>query len=144
MAFGVGTVSSCLFFNAQAAIAQPSGMSSYLTDPMFGATAGVSLSPGTPKFGIQKNLFTQRHTTPAGKPCVSIHASSQAQIVNTKLYDHILLLNNECNQPIKLMICYYRTRNCHASTIAAYKRERRLFGLGSEKDFRFEYREYVN
>jgi hypothetical protein len=127
-----------------AATAQISGSPGYLTAPIYGGTPGAPPPPEGPQFGVQKDAFTQRHLTPAGKPCVAINANAHAQIVNPNVYDHTLLLNNECSHPIKLIVCYYRTQNCKTFTTAAYKREQKLFGIATEKDFRFEFREYLN
>lgn len=126
------------------AAAQMSALSSYLTAPSYGGTAGAPPVPEAPKFGVQKNALLQQHQTPAGKLCISINPNAKAQIVNPHVYDHTLLLRNDCSQPIKIMACYFHTENCKTFTVAGYKRELKLFGIATEKEFRYEAREYLN
>jgi hypothetical protein len=112
------------------------------TDPVVGGTRGGSSAP--PAFPMLQNTITPRFSADAvGKPCVTINAISQPQIINPALYTHILIIRNGCARQIKLKVCYYKTDQCLMMAVDAYRREQRNLGIFPAKDFQFEYREAV-
>jgi hypothetical protein len=115
-----------------------------LSAPVYRGTRGAPYFPQDAGFAAAKGVLPQPHLNPVGKPCVAIYPVATAQIINKHIYDHNLLINNQCSQSIRLSICYYRTRTCSIFAIAGYTRQLKLFGIFPEKDFRIEYREYVN
>lgn len=114
-----------------------------LSSPVYRGTRGAPYFPQA-GFAAMKGLLPQPHLNPVGKPCVEIYPAATAQIINRNIYDHNLLINNQCSQRIGLSICYYQTRTCSIFAIPGYTRQLKLFGIFPEKDFRIEYREYVN
>jgi hypothetical protein len=126
------------------ASAQNSIFPNGLSAPVYRGTRGAPYFPQDAGFGATKGIFPQPHLDPLGKPCVEIFPVATAQIINKNIYDHNLLMNNRCSQRIRLSICYYRTRTCPTFAIAGYTRQLKLFGIFPEKDFRIEYREYVD
>ncbi len=82
-----------------------------------------------------------QHLDPTGKPCVAVNAMVQAQIINPKIYDHILVIENTCSQPVGLKLCYYQSTTCIKTTIAAYTRRQQALGISPEANFRFSYTE---
>lgn len=82
-----------------------------------------------------------QHKDPSGLPCVSVNAMSQPQIVNPKIYDHILVIKNTCSQPVGLKLCYYQSSTCINTSIAAYTRRQQALGISPEAEFRFSYTE---
>jgi hypothetical protein len=118
----------------------PNGMSASI----FVRTLGAPAFPQEARFGLASSTLAQPHLNPSGKPCVTIHPISRAQILNKNIYDHNLLINNECSQKIRLSVCYYQAENCSTMSIGGYARQLELFGIFPEKDFRIQYREYLD
>jgi hypothetical protein len=84
----------------------------------------------------------QRHVGPTGLPCISVTGYARAQVINPKIYEHILSISNACSQPIKLQACYYKSQSCLDVQLAAYGRKEVVIGIyPSMREFRYEYRE---
>jgi hypothetical protein len=124
---------------AQDAIA-PFGLSA----PVYRGTRGAPHFPGDVEFAAMKGILPPPHLDPLGKPCVDVFPVANAQTINSNIYDHDLLINNRCSQRIRLSVCYYRTRTCSTFAIAGYTRQLKLLGIFAEKEFRIQYREYVD
>jgi hypothetical protein len=118
----------------------PFGMSA----PVFRGTRGAPHFPGDVEFAAMKGILPPPHLDPLGKPCIELFPVANAQTINSNIYDHDLLINNRCSQRIRLSACYYRTRTCSTLAIAGYTRQLKLLGIFAEKEFRVEYREYVD
>jgi hypothetical protein len=121
--------------------AQSSILSFGMSAPVYRGTRGAPYFP-------QENAFVraalpQLHLNPVGKPCVEVFPLAEAQALNRNIYDHNLLMNNQCSETIRLSVCYYKTRTCSMFAIPGYRRELKVLGIFPEKDFRIEYREYL-
>jgi hypothetical protein len=114
--------------------------------PIVGGTPGLVL-PDSPnasnKFRYGYGLPDQ-HKKPTGEPCVQVHAMPQAQIINPKIFEHILVIENGCSAPIGLNLCYYQSKTCLHTTITAYSRKQQTLGIAPENEFRFSYTEDFN
>src|SRR2546423_13114933 len=66
--------------------------------PMYGGS-GISTRPATPTRPME-GTFAPSHKTPDGKPCIAVHPLSRPQIVNPKIIDQIVLVQNICGQSI--------------------------------------------
>jgi hypothetical protein len=111
--------------------------------PIVGGTQGLVLpdSPNTSnKFRYGYGLPDQ-HKKPTGVPCVEVHAFAQAQIINPKIFEHILVIENGCSAPIGLNMCYYQSKTCLHTTIGGYSRRQQTLGMAPENGFRFSYTE---
>ena len=75
--------------------------------PIIGGS-GLSAQPANP-FPPMKGTFADSHRTPDGKFCISVAAFSRAQIVNPKIIDQVVLVNNVCGQSIKVQVCYIKS-----------------------------------
>jgi hypothetical protein len=115
-----------------------------MSAPVYRGTRGAPHIPQENGFATLKGVLPKPHLDPVGRPCVEILPLSTAQTINKNIYDQNLLINNQCSQKIALSVCYYQTRNCSNLAIAGYTRQLKLFGVSPEKEFRIEYREYVN
>lgn len=113
-----------------------------LTAPVYGASGGVGVPKPPPSFS--NPLVGKRHLTPAGISCISTFAFSLAQAINKNIYNHILVINNDCSLPIRVRACYFETQDCITAAIPPYKREQKILGVFPLKDFRFEVREYAD
>lgn len=111
---------------------------------VYRGTRGAPYFPELAGHAAIKGAFPQPHLNPVGKPCIDIYPSATAQIINRSIYDHNILISNQCSQRIRVSVCYYQTRTCSMFPIPAYARQLKLFGIFPQKDFRIEYREYLN
>jgi len=120
--------------NAQYAIAG-------LSKEVIGGTLRMGETDST-KF--HTDLAPSRHLNSSNRPCLAVSGLSQAQTINKNLYDHILLLDNKCAQPIKIRACYYKSTSCTVMQVDGYKRQQRNLGVSTTDDFRYSFREYLN
>jgi hypothetical protein len=115
--------------------------------PIVGGTPGLTLSNqnngDSDKFSYGYDRPDQ-HKNPSGQACVMVHAIAQPQMVNPKIFDHILVMENGCNSPIGLNLCYYQSKTCIHTTITAYSRRQQVLGISPEGSFRFSYTEDFN
>ena len=89
-----------------------------------------------------KGTFAEPHKTPDGKSCISVSASSRAQIVNPRIIDQVVLVNNVCGQSIKLQVCYTKSSDCIVVALEGYQKLERVLGIASGSTvFKYEYRE---
>jgi len=110
-----------------------------------GSTPGVSVDSGSSSMRFGSSRTPQRHMDSSGRPCIYVLGEAKPQVVNPKLYDHILIVNNSCGIPVKLRACYLGTDKCSDIAVGAYTKRREIFGIVPDaKDFRFEFREYFN
>jgi hypothetical protein len=106
-----------------------------------GAGAVVTRTPPS-LFSNSQNSNAQVHPGPTGKPCVSVRGYTQQQIINDKIFDHMITASNDCSQPIKIQVCYYQSQHCTLIEVPAYGRKDALLGIMPEmKEFRYEYKE---
>jgi len=135
-------------FVLASAIAPPATAQAFLgkgilSAEVVGSTGGLAIDDGEAKFPSPL-VAPQRNTDPTGRPCLAVHASSEKQSINTMIYNHILLLDNQCTKEIRIRACYYKTDSCQEIAVRGNNRQRYVFGVFTTPDFRFSYREYVN
>ncbi|WP_441234181.1 hypothetical protein [Bradyrhizobium sp. 930_D9_N1_4] len=110
-----------------------------------GSTPGLTVDPSAASMRFGSSRTPQRHMDSTGRPCIYVLGEAKPQVVNPKLYDHVLIVNNSCSVPVKLRACYLGTEKCNDVAVAAFTKRREIFGIAPDaKDFRFEYREYFN
>ncbi|RXT47704.1 hypothetical protein [Bradyrhizobium betae] len=110
-----------------------------------GSTPGLSVDTNSSSMRFGSSRTPQRHMDSSGRPCVYVLGEAKSQVVNPKLYDHVLIVNNSCSVPVKLRACYLGTDKCNDIAVGAYTKRREIFGIVPDaKDFRFEFREYFN
>ncbi|MGY3499918.1 hypothetical protein [Bradyrhizobium sp. USDA 4471] len=110
------------------------------TAPIFGGT-GVSSQPLNAFQGMA-GTYEPPHKTPDGRACITVHPMTRAQIVNPKIIDQIVLLNNICGQSIKVRVCYAGSNDCIVVPLEGYQKLQRTLGVGAgSTSFRYEYRE---
>lgn len=110
-----------------------------------GSTPGLNVDPGSSSMRFGSSRTPQRHMDSMGRPCIYVLGEAKPQVVNPKLYDHVLIVNNSCSVPVKLRACYLGTEKCNDVAVGAFTKRREMFGIAPDaKDFRFEYREYFN
>ena len=85
------------------------------------------------------------HLGPTGKPCLSVNGGAEPQIVNPKIFTHMIMASNNCSQLIKIQVCYYQSQQCVPLEVPGYGRKEIVLGImPSMNQFRFEYRELFN
>jgi hypothetical protein len=135
----------CLVLATAALGAATPGIAQYaiagLSKEVIGGT--ISLEE-TESAKFHTDLAPSRHLNSSNKPCLTVSGLIKAQIINANLYDQILLLDNQCSQPIKIRACYYKSTSCTVMQVNGYKREQHNLGVSTTGDFRYSYREYLN
>jgi hypothetical protein len=130
-------VVSLLFATQARAQVSGSGRSSA---PIYGGT-GISPRPANPVPPMQ-GTFAENHKTPGGKPCISVFPSARPQIINHKIVDQVVALENICGQSIRVQVCYAGTSRCIVVALQGYQTLQRILGIASDSpDFRYEYRQ---
>jgi len=108
--------------------------------PMYGGT-GVSPTPANP-FPPMKGTYAPNHKAPDGTACISVHPTTHPQIINPKIIDQIVTMNNSCGQSIKVQVCYAGSSDCITVALSGYQKLQRTLGIsGGSTSFAYEYRE---
>lgn len=107
--------------------------------PISGGT-GIIEHPSS-AFRPLNGTFAPNHKTPDGRLCISVHSSSQPQIINPKIIDQIVLIQNICGEPIRVQVCYAGSSDCITVSLNGYQRLQRILGISASTQFRYEYRE---
>jgi hypothetical protein len=108
--------------------------------PIYGGT-GISARPAN-RFPPMKGTYADSHKTPDGKPCIAVHPSTKPQIVNPRIIDQIVIVNNICGQSIKVQVCYAGSSDCIVVSLSGFQKLRRVLGIAAgSTTFQYEYRE---
>gem|GEM_PF-2469228 len=108
--------------------------------PMYGGT-GVSPMPANP-FPPMKGTYAPPHKAPDGTTCISVHPSTHPQVINPKIIDQIVTVNNACGQSINVQVCYAGSSDCIKVALSGYQKLQRILGISAGSTaFRYEYRE---
>jgi hypothetical protein len=108
--------------------------------PIYGGT-GVSPRPASPYQAMQ-GTFAANHKTPDGKLCIIVRPITRPQIINPKIIDQVVLLDNICGQSIKVQVCYADSSDCIVVALVGYQRIQRILGIAAGSTaFSYEYRE---
>jgi hypothetical protein len=107
--------------------------------------AGVGPPAQLPLLKGTQNVKAKVHLGPTGKPCLTVRGDAKPQIVNPKIFTHLIMANNDCSQPIKVAVCYYQSQQCVPLDVPAYGRKEVVLGIMPVMNqFQFEYRELFN
>jgi hypothetical protein len=110
--------------------------------PLVGTAGGLPAPSQLPIISGSPNATAKVHMSLLGKPCVTVQGYAQPQIVNPKIFDHMIVANNDCGQVIKMQVCYYHSTECTPLDLPAYGRKQMVLGImPAMNQFRFEYRE---
>lgn len=110
------------------------------TAPIYGGV-GVSEQPKNAFQGMT-GTYAAPHKTPDGRACIAVNPMTRAQIINPKIIDQIVIINNICGQSIKVQVCYAGSSDCIVVPLGGYQRLQRALGVGAgSASFRYEYRE---
>ncbi len=69
------------------------------------------------------------HRDVFGKSCLTYEAVSHAHIVNPKIFDHIVSVNNHCPQLIRLHLCYRKSEHCVDVQVPSRGRKDVILGI---------------
>ena len=110
------------------------------TAPIIGS---MGMTPAPPdRFQSMNGIFAPNSKTPDGKLCIKINASAHPQIVNPKIIDQIVIVENICSQAIRVQVCYVGSTDCIIVPLAGYQRLQRLLGISANTTaFSYEFRE---
>ena len=89
-----------------------------------------------------ENAALTVHRNPLGKPCLNIEAASRAHVINPKVYDNVVSVQNQCSKSINLQICYYKTDSCIDVEVRGHQRKDAVLGVRPHMQFfRYSYKE---
>jgi len=110
------------------------------TAPVYGGT-GVAPQPPNAFQGMS-GTYAPPHKTPDGRACIQVKPMTRHQIINPKIIDQIVIVNNNCGQSINVQVCYAGSTDCITVPLAGYQRLERTLGIApGSTSFRYEYRE---
>ncbi|MBR0697940.1 hypothetical protein [Bradyrhizobium lablabi] len=108
--------------------------------PMYGGT-GMAPMPANP-FPPMKGTYAPSHKAPDGTACISVHPSTRPQVINPKIIDQLVTVNNTCGQSINVQVCYAGSSDCITVALSGYQKLQRILGISAGSTaFRYEYRE---
>jgi len=107
--------------------------------PLYGGI-GMATRPANP-YPPMQGTFADYHRTPDGKPCISVNPSVHPQIINPKIIDQIVIVNNICGQSIRVQVCFADSSDCIIVPLEGYQRLQRVLGISTTTVFKYEYRE---
>jgi len=133
------TASSAVAQSGTAATDNPSDNSSRPTTGAVGVRPPVDTMPTFEASGGTQIL---RHRDFAGKTCLVVGGDARRHTIGSNLYDHVIIVRNNCPKRIAMEVCYYQTRGCIPMEIPGGERKEAILGtMPSMKNFRFEFRE---
>src|SRR5262249_19755446 len=97
--------------------------------PMYGGT-GVSPMPAN-RFPPMKGTYAPAHKAPDGTACISVHPSTHPQVINPKIIDQIVTVNNSCGQSINVQVCYTGSSDCITVALSGYQKLQRILGISA-------------
>jgi hypothetical protein len=107
--------------------------------------AGVRPPSLPPVLNGFSNTTAKVHRAPTGKACLTVRGNAERQVINPKIYTHMIEASNDCSQSIKLQVCYYQSQQCVPLDVPGYGRKEVVLGIMPAMDqFQFEYRELFN
>ncbi len=113
--------------------------------PVVNGTGGLTPLAPKPAFGGMSGPSAQLHHDVYGRVCIEIHGYSEPQKTNPDIFNHMLLIANDCSMLIKLHVCYYQSEHCIDVVAAPYARTLETLGIFPHmQDFRWEYSESFN
>jgi hypothetical protein len=113
--------------------------------PVVNGTGGLTPLAPKPAFGGMSGPSAQLHHDVYGRVCIDIHGYSEPQKTNADIFNHMLLIANDCSMLIKLHVCYYQSEHCIDVVAPPYARTLETLGIFPHmQDFRWEYSESFN
>jgi hypothetical protein len=113
-------------------------------DPLANSSGGVVEGVGIPAPSVEASNGTDilRHRGTTGAPCLDVGGLARPHIVNKTLYDHVIVVKNDCPQRIALQVCYYQSQDCIQMQVPGDETREAILGtLPMTQDFQFEFRE---
>ncbi len=83
------------------------------------------------------------HRDALGNLCLAVQPLARPRVANPNVYDHVLVLDNQCLQTIKTRACYTESDQCVEADVPGLTRKDVLLGISSAiKYFSYELREF--
>ena len=127
-----------LCFTCQAAHSQGLG-----TPPSNAARPQASPPHGNSLRGGSGTKRETHHRDASGNQCLAVEPLARPHVANPNVYDHVLVLDNQCLQSIKTRACYTESDQCVDADVPGLTRRDVLLGISSAiKYFSYELREF--
>jgi hypothetical protein len=105
--------------------------------PQTPAPHGNNLGSGS---GTKRETY---HRDALGNKCLAIEPVARPHVANPNVYDHVLVLDNQCLQSIKTRACYSDSDECVETDVPGLTRKEVILGIFPMiKYFSYDLREY--
>jgi hypothetical protein len=83
------------------------------------------------------------HRDALGNQCLAVEPLARPHVANPKVYDHVLVLDNQCLKSIKTRACYTESDQCVEADVPGLTRQDVILGISSMiKFFSYELHEF--
>jgi len=83
-----------------------------------------------------------RHRDALGNLCLAVEPLSRPRVANPKVYDHVLVIQNQCLKSIKTRTCYTESDQCIDAEVLGLTRKEVILGISSMiKYFKYDLHE---
>jgi hypothetical protein len=83
------------------------------------------------------------HRDALGNQCLAVEPLARPHVANPKVYDHVLVLDNQCLKSIKTRACYIESDRCVEADVPGLTRQDVILGISSMiKFFSYELHEF--
>jgi hypothetical protein len=77
-----------------------------------------------------------------GKSCFTTEGFARPRSVNSRLFDHVVIVKNRCTKNVKLKICYHKTERCAEITVPPHEtKEAWLGAITALRFFQYDLKE---
>ncbi len=76
-----------------------------------------------------------------GKQCFKVQGIARTQLNAPHLFDHVIMVDNQCFKPIKFKVCYTRSETCTAMAIPARSVKEGWLGSSPMRFFQYDIRD---
>jgi hypothetical protein len=77
-----------------------------------------------------------------GKSCFTTEGLARPRSLNSRLFDHVVVVRSRCPKSVKLKICYHKTERCTEITVPPHEtKEAWLGAMTALRLFRYDLQE---
>jgi hypothetical protein len=87
------------------------------------------------------DLGDRKHHDPSGRVCLETTGAAQPLTSNTKIFTHIVTLENHCAEFIRARVCYHGSDTCTDVEVPARSRKEQMIGVLAMQQFRYDVKE---
>ncbi len=73
-----------------------------------------------------------------GKQCFKVQGLARAQVNAPNIFDHVIIVDNQCFKPMKFKVCYTRSETCTAMAVPARSTKEGWLGSSPMRFFQYD------